>query len=568
MLKENKKILYNFILFIIISLFIIQNSSAIAFDVGSNGTGRIGLGNGFFTDEPGQFNFSGSRNVYVLTEPDTIWLVEPLSKAVGLSNGFGIVARGDNDLRYSLVASDGFLYFVDGSGIKKRLGRNLASSVTANDTVSESNPSGLIVNLYGTTSVYTIRQYGDYLYFIESGILKRIPLDTYVSETVFTGITAYSGYDFDIFEQSNVLTVITTLYDTAIGKHKVYTHNSTVKNNLIWTESGVFLGGATTYESPSIILTDNYIYLSMDWTNGGIGTACSSAGDVQIVLYRNNYSVKTADDAGYRSGCWYNYSSASLGAYSTYALYSETTTQQYNTFNFLEVGTDIGAYNPAELAYNIKQVNSLYDNYYNNSLFEIQYNVQISTSDIDEVNNYYNWRIELVSPDSVKIADYPILASSLDCLDSLCIVPPNNYGFSGTLKFQPPTSGWDNGTYTVSLYEENNTASNKALLDDDDFNVYNQSGSLSGGVQPDLTSQSSSQRMNTMIGSNYFWAFIMVLIGLVVGVSFGVIGAVLGGGAGVVFSFLMNLMPLWALLLFAIIIFLCLAVVIKSRTGV
>ncbi len=234
--KDDKR-LARIVIILIMLLFVVTpfKVQGIPFSNFSGSTGRIGNGNGYFSDELTYFNMTSNKNIFIVTENNQINIVEPIGYALGLSSSPALILKGDSDLQFGFIASDGYLYFTDSQGIKKRKTRDTTTPYYANDT----GWSGQILLVYAGASGKLV-QFEDKVYFFEGTTLKYFTVEEYLVATVFTGIS--NSGSFTVLRKNGVLTVLHyylslntcgTYIQTSFTQ--LFSSNSTAKNSQIYS---------------------------------------------------------------------------------------------------------------------------------------------------------------------------------------------------------------------------------------------------------------------------------------------------------------------------------------------
>jgi len=476
------------ILFILL-VGLIPIASAVSFNSPSGTTGTIGNGNGYFDNEGTLFNYTTDRNIYVLAELTSIWITEPMNRGLSITSDIELMTMGNSSFRYAMVASDGYLYYIDLDGIKRRQTRNDANVHVANDT----GFGGSSVLIYSSSSVYKLVEYNSRIYFLEGLALKYFELDdllivsaTTLSLSACVGTNTAVSINFDITSNGTVI-IDRMITNGAIDGY--FCHYSLVDSTLTKFNTSALMatGGGTWHGYSSIIPTDNYIYINTNVTD------LTVKGGYENVYYIGNGSIKSVNTY-ITSPVWNN--TISLGGYTTVAMYASSI-NTYNVFNFIEAG-NLHAFNPAVLTYSQSTINSLYDTYYNNSKFVIQIDVEY-TANVTQ-KEIYTHRIDLIDPNSAVIGTFNTVnvCESTGALDWLldpnklynCVAvataidindfitnPAAAVAGANTIEFSQITD-WTNGTYSVSLIE----VPPNAELDSDSFIVLAQSGNITTAI--------------------------------------------------------------------------------------
>lgn len=516
-------------------------------------SGSIGIGNGYYDNELGFTNVSINRNIYIITESDVLYIIEPLGYPFGLSGAVQLVAKGaaTGDLKYGFVASDGYLYFTDGQGIKRKKTRSDNTLVYANDTAIGSN----VLLLYSGT-ISKLFEFEGQIYFFDGTNLKSFSYPDYTPITIMSGVT--QGQDFAIATVGGEFTVFvsysTSLVNasTAYGRFILYSSTASTKNTIRYDQYGIAgaCGGCSQqFARSSLFITSNYIYTNFysEYSDG----VSHRVTEGEKVLYRSNYSIYSSDGYTAIHPNWRS-NAYNIGGYSEFAMYAKTTTT-YDIFSFAEIGVLNIATVPADITYDIAEVSSYYPTYYNNSKFMILESIQIqSTSNLllwISIDDTYLWQVDLIDPNNTAVLTYTTGACNgiLSCR------------VINTITFNPPINGWAQGNWTAKLYELNTITGAKALIaTSSKFAVSNQSnpgGSIGGNApisQPN--SPVSTTEITNILTSNSFWglilvAGIMISVGLIAGKnnSNPVMPMLMAGFLALAVVTLMNWLPAWIL---------------------
>ena len=541
---------------------LIQIGSAVEFNSFTGTSGTIGNGNGYFDNENTIFNISSSRNIYVVTEPTAITIVEPLGYPLGTSSSLEIMRKGDSNLIFGMVASDGYLYYVDSQGIKKKLSRSTSLNPLANDTLV----GGTSVIISSITPAQLV-EYQSNIYFFDGTTLKYFDINTLQVSTYITGISA--GNSFTIITINNELTIVAGF----VTGGNILISNTSSQNIVVYTRGsmGNSFQNPPTYYS-SMFSSGNYIYFNYYWS--------SAYGDPKLtygetILYYN-YSVKYIDN--YISSISWDDHVINIGGYSTTVLYASSASK-YNVFNFIEPGifqTTTQNLEPPSITYNIKQISSDYANYYNTSALYITTKIDADSGYNLLGDNYlieladYRWRIDLVDPNGVVV--YP--ASTPTCVDSWDIINPTGRCLlTQKYRFSAPSAGWMAGTWTLNLYETG-LNDHLAYLATNTFNVYNgsinNSGSTISTPEEPITSDSNQEAIGLMDGyvglmglgisgvTKFLFSLILVVVFFVAGLLLGKGNA---GSAAIALSTIpytfftyINYIPKWVFIIYIIML--------------
>lgn len=240
-----------------------------------------------------------------------------------------------------------------------------------------------------------------------------------------------------------------------------------------------------------------------------------------------------------------------------------------NNLNVTTIASE-SYYNPgwasnSLLDYLAKNVESVYDNYYQNQEFDILTYVRITNAEFENVDQNYVYYIDLLDPKNAKVGQYPFYLSFNYDNQLICVITLScDWGYQGTIQFSP-ISNWTNGTYTVQLIEKNISSSTIAVLDSDTFQVYlgNVSGSLPG--QEDISQSPTVKIIDGWtamfnLGTNSVSKFLFAVI-WIVAVTLTGYWATKNGFAGIAAGFVpfafftyIGYVPYWFIVVFVIVL--------------
>jgi hypothetical protein len=500
-LPSNNRLIRFFIAFILacpILMLMFNHAYGAQFSSFSGTIGTIGIGNGYFDNDTDMFNLSSNQNIYLTIEPTRIDIVEPIGYGIGTSSAYVLIYKGDSDLIHGIIASDGYLYFSDGSGVKRRNTRSVTNPVYANST-GAGNPISII---YSASNINKLVCIGDYIYFY-SGVIKRFNVNDLVVGTVYTGIDYTNSIigDESAFYYSK---------DFAGGNpirvdHTLYTYN-TSQNQIDYesSSSSSQYSPTTAYTRSSNFITQSYVYSNYFDYSYYQGAGITRQVDAEKVFTRNNNSKVLEDynlmSINYCSNC------VELGSVTTVGLYA-TDTSHYNTFIFLEKGISFAEipYSVAELSYIDSAISSQYNDYCLDSIIKISWQFTFNASDLT-VAPSYKWYIDLLDSNNTMVATYNIPAP--DCSSGSWwdwLWGAQTCHSDGSVSFRPPSSNWNSGTYTAYLIEYSIASQQKGYIDSSTISIQNQSCNISTGTIVDITSP-TEQNTITIIDS---WVLLM-----------------------------------------------------------
>lgn len=530
-----------------------QGVVAVSFNSFSGAVGTIGNGNGYFDNEDVQFNFTGERNIYTVTELSGIYLVEPLGYPLGVG-AVNIIYRGDSDLRFGMVASDGYLYYVDASGIKKKITRASTGPVYANDT--DIGEGSLLV--YGSANILTLAQGDNKLYFTDGFVLKSISLDGALLITTEYTFTKLCG---DV-TQNNILGQSIAYSDGNVYIRSICVAGAGYSQGLIRYNGTVLVISGndnvyTTTASASMFVTQNYIF-----DNYYINVVSSA--NEETTYYKSNLTIKYSN--------WYTAPNSYgniikksggqtfLGGKSTVALFSASSTA-YNVFNFVEPGLLITPTIPPELTYNIASIKSVYPTYYNNSIIKLKVDMELTITEQQYDDNNYAHRVDIDNS-----------TSGLNMANTNIIIPCTSSGFwPFTVTYNcilhqeyqyASSTTWASGNYIAKLYEINTSIGDEALLDSDTFTILNQSGQLVNDIPVDNSEGTpTSESIVGLLQTNIFWALILI-VGLMLGLGAlagkngynPIMPMLMGGMLGLAVMTFLGWVPLWIVIAIVLVL--------------
>src|SRR3972149_8175264 len=145
------KIFMKLIIILLMFMVIISPVAGLSFSPMNGGTvsGRINTGNGYFDDDAGFYGYTGDRNVYILSESNSTWTFEPIS-----GTSLKVVNSTLNTITDSVV-HNGYVYFVDGTTLKKKTTRNVNNFCESTDTSAGGCVRVIATSVGPTLRVYT-----------------------------------------------------------------------------------------------------------------------------------------------------------------------------------------------------------------------------------------------------------------------------------------------------------------------------------------------------------------------------------------------------------------------------
>lgn len=227
-----------------------------------------------------------------------------------------------------------------------------------------------------------------------------------------------------------------------------------------------------------------------------------------------------------------------------------------------------------------KDVDSIYNTYYNNSNLEISYNIKTdlliynSATEGDLATDFkenYKFRIDLLNPDGINEQSYNIYTSQMT--EETQIIEEGlftlnyykQYSISGNTKFSNNIN-WNNGTWTIKLYEQNTNTSASTLLSSDTFSIINEQSDSNIIIDNEPDNTNGIVIAETIFNSPYFYALLIIMAVAGTGALFaGGIGFLGGATIGVFVSGGFGLIPMW-LILTLIIVFIVLFALIGGKS--
>jgi len=449
-------------LFVVANNLIIISANALVFSNQTTGaTGSINSGNGYFDDDAAQYGYTGSRNIFTLTEATQVWLIEPVSASVS-SGQFAPINSSLGTLKDAVV-HNGYIYFVDGTTLKKKLTRGNTGQCESTDT----SVGGCILTI--TTGVgEALRVYDEVLYFTKGQVLHHLDADDndvtdFSMAAIPGGASQYSS--FTVTKNNSVVQAYMVGWDAV--SVKLYR----------WTSAGGGVAVTGTIASNSVswatlFTTSTQVYVLDSQVTGGNPT-------LESKYYVSNSTAFAADYA--TTNYLTQRNRAYVGSFSTLGLIAQSATS-YETFNSNEAGESSTPTFPSELTYDTKDIASLDSQYYNMSDIYLSYNVVIDSLNTNNLLlNFgdYRWMIALTDPNGVTtdIIQSPECSYSSP-LDFTCQV-------DSTMGIHAPPSGWLQGTWYAKLYEINTVDPSRTLITTSSgFTVLNTSKENQSVIQP------------------------------------------------------------------------------------
>lgn len=525
MAKIGMRIIILMMLLVIFNNGMVISANALAFNNFSGSpAGIINSGNGYFDDEATAYGYTGTRNVYAVTQLRGISLVEPISYSSSGGQAIKVINASSNTL-FDAVVHNGYLYFLDDNVIKKKKTRNDNLVCEANDT----SAGGCISTIATGVGTYTLRVYDNELYFTAGTVLKKLDSDDNVVTLFNLATIPGSEGRFSSFTVATNNSLIEAyMIGTAAGTLNLYRCNtggcSTMSGTLA-TNNPVF---STLYTTTNYIYALYYVPASAGATTERIYAISNGSATTTDYITTNTIS---ANNRAYVSG------------ETTIGLAMQSTTS-YETYNSNEAGISSLPTVPTDLEYETATIESLESQYYNKSTIYLNYNVIINSLNANNILldfNDYRWMISMTDPNGVTRDVIQSPACSFDSLlDTTCQV------FS-SMGINAPPNGWLQGVWTAKLYEINTVTSSRALVSTStSFTVLNTTEENQSIIPPPFippTSGTAPQTISIIDGfvswlglgvnsvSKLLFAMIIIAIAATVGLIWG------NGNIAMVFAF-------------------------------
>src|SRR3989304_4775182 len=385
------------------------------------------------------------------------------------------------------ITETGVLFYTDATLADFSLGfYNLGTfGISCSGAGGNCNPIHVVANLSTSLDVYKIGSYLNGTSFVSNdaaGDLYKYPVDAFYAPILFFDMSSHvSGTTFshvvsiESDSSGNIHVLAISTNGAICGAARQCVDKITIsptgtliaKRKLVGTAGGIVInssqGGLVLDETNP---TQNYTYVYRDETFGFVNiTHNSSAGDTVIAL-TPFATVTEVNDMEYNQGILYVSSRAqnSIFAYAT------------NFTGYTIPGS--GATGIPEITYEESIIDSLYSNYYNDSNFEVYFRVSYSILSNPLVGSGdYKYKVNLIDPNGVVVASH--FSPSPSCGLFTC-------SMNETLVYSPPTTGWQNGSWSAKLYEYNVNTFNLGLLDTSNtWNVLNVSAENRSGTITD-----------------------------------------------------------------------------------
>jgi len=491
----------------IILLILPFSVSALTFgNFTNNGTGSINNANGYFDDPQSFFGYTGNRNVYAVIEDTEIIILEPITQVTGTTNNVIAINSSFGTLKDAVV-NNGYLYFVDGTTLKKKKTRAIQSpqSCESNDT----SAGGCIITI-ATGVDDTLRSYNNVLYYakgLRDGVgtasLWHLDVnDNSVSDFTFT-VTPASVGDLPSFAVINNGSTL-TLYTTASAAVNACTSVSCIQFS---PYPGMAVSTGTTFVTPTYV----YAYVK------------GSVGIIERLLYISNGTSVTVD---YITTDYAQDNRIYIGGQSTIGLFAYDVTT-YQTFNSNEAGIDSLPLSEGSgiVDYVSKSIIVPNPTYFNDSIipFNIDLKFVISATNHTNYQDSLFWHVKVDNPSGLEVFDLNLPAIKCTQADAwwdiLSLFTAGDYTCdgSGTVYYSPSEGKfWDNGTWTVDLTEE--IPGTISILSTDTWIITNTSANNTGSITQTpstgggLSGTSvSGTDITNMLSSKIFWTLVFII---------------------------------------------------------
>lgn len=500
------------LLLAIVLLILPFSASALAFNnLSFGGTGAVNTGNGYFDDPGLQFSYSDTRNVYLISEDSRIYILEPINYANGEGQAYQLVNSSLNTIKDS-VAYHGYIYFVDGTTLKKRKGHSTTNLCESTDT-----SAGGCITTISTGVGETLRVLDDVLYFTKgSSSLHHLDSnDNEVTDFVLSypptaGDTQFKG--FTVYKRSGALTIIYTGWSgAAVFSVVCNSVGCSLVTNIVGANQNTWTSGFTT--------TNNYYYYV--YQNGGT--------NVEEYRYISNNTNHAQDylptDTIAQANRIYVGSLTTIGL----EVFSATI---YQTFNSNEIGTDSLPVSEGSgiVEYVEKTVSVPNPTYYNDSIIPLNVNLKFIISDSNHTNYSTSafWHLKAINPSGIEVEDHdlPIVCvqqqpwwDPFGVLSLFIVDLTTPWACDGTQTVNYVRSEgqfWMNGTWTVELTEQ--IPGTTSILSTDTWNIINQTSGGTGSIGSTPSSGGglggtsvSGTDITTMLSSKIFWTLVFII---------------------------------------------------------
>lgn len=520
------RIIIFMMLFVVGNNLLVLNASALSFSNFSYGgqTGSINNGNGYFDDDASTFNYTGSRNVYIVAESTAVWIFEPISYASGTSGAYQVVNSTLANITDAVIFG-GYVYFIDTNVLKKKKTRSDGLLCQSTDT-GVSGCAQIMVSGIGET----IRVINGVLYYTKGANLYHLDsTGSEVSDFAITAITIPGGgsqfTSYTLAYNGSTL----QMYVAGASGGQVYDYYCT--SSECTRINSVSLGASAAVWS-TWFTTGTQVYTVQAKVGGGSRETKYYLGNSST--FSVNYV--SVDNLAMRDRLY-------VGEKSVIGLIAQTNIS-YETFNSNEAGISNEITLPSDITYDTATIQSLDSTYYNKSIIYLNYNVVLDSLNVNNLLldfDDYRWMIAMTDPNGVTQDIVQSPACMYDSiLDTTCQI-------TSSMGIQAPSNGWLSGSWSAKLYEINTITLDRALIaTSSSFTVLNTSEENQSIIPPPFippTSGTAPQAISIIDGwvswlglgvnsvSKLLFAMIIIAIAGTVGLIWG------NGNIAMVFAF-------------------------------
>jgi hypothetical protein len=527
--------------------------------------GSIGNGNGYFDNEADYFDMSSDANVFLVSERGAdggVWIMEPVGYSMGRSSIAHLITG--KVVWYATVASDGYIYFIDNTSIRRKNTRGSTAPISSISTSDATTIDSFTAGTYpGITPIIEI---DGYVYYLDGNAqsVKRFSLSDLVVSTVYTGLQPISDtvtmrQFFSAFAPLNSTAFLysTISHTPGTGECVITIRQADASSKTAAINSSSFTGSCVDSSTINTTLFVSPHYWGYDLSPG-------TSNQISNVFYRNNAWKQTFLPTGgtYRQitqNVW-------VGGKTNVLLYADNT--YYNTYSFLETGSSNEQLVPPDIIYTTATIASKYGTYYNSSQVRVDYDVYIDTGLFSGqfwlLPLDYRWEIDLIDPEGVIIDTTVSPACSVNFFT--CSV---NYSL-----IYVPRPYWAPGAWSAKLYEKKNSNTLRALIATSaPWTILNasQSANATKGVVPTtaissgsgVTALTSIDGWTALFGlgvnaiSKFLFAMVIIVIFMIIGclLTRGELsGAVILGVLPYMFFTFIEYLPAWAIIILGIVV--------------
>jgi hypothetical protein len=582
-MKVNKKFV-SMLLFLCIIGFI-GNVNAVTW--GTNNAQDVNVGH-----NPTQYFETDDDEVYFTLVNHGGESLELFEAYDGTSNIMMLHEEGN--IRGGIVASNGYLYYATEDGIFKRLASGttpywvngepleapqddgngnvtVAGSTYNAPNYDMSDNSEYDTNVKKVTTQTArngiLREEDGYIYYTTDGNdIYSIKLENDL--TSFYTSVSNNLEVFDIYD--GVIGGIHTDGDLRDITIDVYYNDNLIKNYNRHNDYADQRFNQRSFSGSYAIISPKKIYVgAMAW---GLDDYNDHSGETKTLNINNilNSTGGYVDNWGYDD----SYSNSALQKPDWVSAYKQPIFAQITNSgdNLVIAETQDAKANPTtkpvELEYDETSLSTELDQYYNNTAIDIYWSIEGRTTQgemtTEEFEQSYRYQIDFINPSGFKFNEYRISATKLEAGRGVLsgLIEFSGYG---TVRLEPPANNWNNGTYTIRLYEVNRTTSGKALLTQNSYEIVNESSEGGGTISEPPEDKTGADFFADIIGSQYFWAmFIIVIPAVALGSIHGVSGMFIGTGTGVILTYLAGFLPLWVMLVFVMMIAIGMSIIMRD----